>query len=415
VTRQSLEIASLNRRAEGLAQGQEGLIAVPYALPGEQIEADVEGTRGALLSISRPSPRRVAPPCPYYFRCGGCSLQHADPVFYSEWKRSLIVSELTNRGLPAPVRPLMAAHGLGRRRVIFHARPTSANPRAVGFMAARSHDLVGIDACLLLTPGLRLSLPAARALASLFASKAPAFDIQFTAAAAGLDCDLRGLPRHCEPPLFELSAIARAHNLCRISLHGDPAIILSEPKIDIGGTSVLLPPGGFLQATAAGEQALAGFALRHLGKAKRAADLFCGIGAFALRLAEKLPVLAVDSDKAALDALLAAWRGRQGLKPLSTSARNLFREPLSAGELQDFDFVVFDPPRQGAKAQAEQLAGSRCPTIIAISCNSATFARDAAILIAGGYELADVLPVDQFQWSAHAELAALFVKGSKRR
>jgi 23S rRNA (uracil1939-C5)-methyltransferase len=415
MARLSLKIGSLSPRAEGLADGPDGLVSVPYTLPGEEIEADVEGARGALLSVSCASPRRIAPPCPYYFRCGGCSLQHADPVVYGEWKRSLIVSELTKHAIAAPVRPLVAAHASGRRRVIFHARPTSANPHAVGFMAARTHELIEIGACLLLAPGLRSALPAARALAGLFVSKAPAFDIHVTAAAAGLDCDLRGLPRKSELPLTELSIIARTHNLCRISVHGEPAIVLSQPKIDVGGTLVSLPPGGFLQATAAGEEALADFVLQHLGKAKRAADLFCGIGAFALRLAAKLPVLAVDSDRSALDALLAAWRGRQGLKPISSSTRNLFREPLSATELQDLDFVVFDPPRQGAKSQAEQLAGSPCRTIIAISCNPASFARDAAILVAGGYQLADVLPVDQFQWSAHVELAAVFVKGSKRR
>jgi 23S rRNA (uracil1939-C5)-methyltransferase len=384
------------------------------ALPGETVEADVDGARGALLSIANASPHRVSPPCPYFGRCGGCSLQHVGHAAYAEWKRSLIISALNKYGISAPLRPLLAAYGEGRRRVVLHARLVRGEP-AVGFMAPRSHDLVDVLDCLILSPRLVPALAAARELAGLLLTLKPALDMQFTAVPGGLDCDIRGLPRAAAFPLAGAAEIAGRHGLLRISLHGEPAVTLSIPRIVLSGVSLPLPAGSFLQATEQGEKALTDFVLAHAAGVNRAADLFCGAGTFALPLARLAPVLAVDLDRPSIEALLHASRHAQGLKPVTARTRNLFREPLSAAELAACDLVVFDPPRQGAEAQAKELAASRCRRIIAISCDPLTFARDAAILIAAGHELRDVLPVDQFQWSAHVEIAALFAKTSKLR
>jgi 23S rRNA (uracil1939-C5)-methyltransferase len=415
VARISLDIDSLGRLGEGVAQGPSGPVFVPFALPGEKIAANVDGDRGTLIALQHVSPERVSPPCPYFGRCGGCSLQHFNRRPYEDWKRSLIVSPLMKHGLSATVRPLVAGHGAGRRRVIFHVRLGDMGKPEIGFMAARSHRLVGIDACLVLAPQMHAALTAGSALADIFIAGTEAFDLQFTAVSGGLDCDVRGISRTFELPLAALADIARKHDLCRLSINGQPAIILAEPIIDCAGAQLVPPPGAFLQATEAGEQALANFVLEHLGKARRAADLFCGVGTFALRLARQLPVLAVDYNQAALGALMQACRGTQGLKPVTAIVRNLFREPLNPDELKDFDVVVFDPPRRGAEAQAKQLAASRCKRVIGISCDPMTFARDAAILASGGYELIEVLPVDQFQWSPHLEIAGLFTRGSKPR
>jgi 23S rRNA (uracil1939-C5)-methyltransferase len=173
---------------------------------------------------------------------------------------------------------------------------------------------------------------------------------------------------------------------------------------------VALPPGAFLQATAAGEETLAHLVLDHAGKAKNAADLFCGVGPFALRLAETARVTAADGDSAAIESLRAAAAGTSGLKPVTAQARDLFRRPLVPLELKDFDAVVFDPPRQGAQAQARELAASRVPVVIAVSCSAETFARDARILVDGGYKLRAVTPVDQFRYSTHVEIVARFQK-----
>jgi 23S rRNA (uracil1939-C5)-methyltransferase len=414
VTRIWLNIEALSSRGEGLGESASGRVHVPLALPGERVEADVDGARGALLSIATASPHRVLPPCPYFGRCGGCSLQHVGHAAYADWKRSLIISALSKYGLTAPVRPLLSAYGEGRRRIVLHARYVGGEP-AIGLMAPRSHDLVDIRHCLILSPNLAPALAAARELARLLLPLTPALDLQFTAVPGGLDCDIRGLPRSAAFPVGRAAEIARRHGLLRISLHGEPAVTLSIPHIVLAGVSLPLPAGAFLQATEQGEKALTGFVLEHASGVKRAADLFCGVGTFALPLARLAPVLAVDVDRPSIEALLHASRHAQGLKPVTARLRNLFREPLSAAELNACDLVLFDPPRQGAAAQAKELAASRCRRIIAISCDPLTFARDAAILIAAGYGLSDVLPVDQFQWSAHVEIAALFERSSKSR
>jgi 23S rRNA (uracil1939-C5)-methyltransferase len=388
---------------------------VPFALPGETIEAEVEGSRGTLIALQNISAARVQPPCPHFRSCGGCSIQHLDERAYRDWKRTLLVSALMNQGLAPPVRPLRDAAGAGRRRVTLHARLTAAGRPAVGFMAARTHHLVEIETCLVLAPALQAALPAGLAIAALLTPTSPAFDMQFTAVSNGLDCDIRGIPRGRALILEPLAALAARFGICRISLQGEPVITLAEPVITCHGTHIALPPGAFLQATAAGEEALAEFVLAHFGRTARAADLFCGAGTFALRLAAKAPVLAADCDRAALDALTKAWRSRQGLKPVTAVPRDLLRQPLTSLELEDLDFIVFDPPRRGAEAQSRELAASHCRTVLAVSCDPLTFARDAAILVHGGFELVDVLPVDQFQWSAHLEIAACFRRASRPR
>ena len=414
-TRISLDIAALSPRGHGLGWAPSGFIEVPFALPGETIEAEVEGARGRLLGFGRTAPERVPPPCPHFGACGGCSLQHFDLSAYAEWKRSVIVSTLSKNGLSAPVLPLVDAHGAGRRRIVLHARLGPNGESRLGFMAARSHDLIDIRDCLVLAPELEPSLAAARDLAKLLMPVSPAFDLQFTAVLGGLDADIRGLPRKASFSLAEAANVCGRHGILRLSVHGEPALGLKPPLVDCGGVKVPLPPGAFLQATAAGEEALAAFILERAQGVKRAADLFCGIGTFALRLARQTPVLAMDADGAAIDALGSAVRHAQGLKPVTALRRNLFKEPLAVTELDAFDLVVFDPPRQGAEAQARELARSRLRRIIAISCLPATFSRDAAILVDAGYALKEVLPIDQFRWSAHVELAALFVKASKPR
>jgi 23S rRNA (uracil1939-C5)-methyltransferase len=178
----------------------------------------------------------------------------------------------------------------------------------------------------------------------------------------------------------------------------------------MGRARVILPPGSFLQATALGEKTLAELVSGHIGKAKMIADLFCGVGPFALRLAERARVMASDSDPGAIEALKAATKIASGLKPIDAVARDLFRRPFVPQELNAFDAVIFDPPRQGAEAQARELAKSKVPVVIAVSCNAATFARDAKILTDGGYRLDAVTPVDQFKYTAHVEIVARFVR-----
>jgi 23S rRNA (uracil1939-C5)-methyltransferase len=207
-----------------------------------------------------------------------------------------------------------------------------------------------------------------------------------------------------------LSRLAEQHRLARLTRHGELVLMRTPPTIAIGAARVTLPPGSFLQATVVGEEALAALVMQYCGRARHVADLFCGVGPFALRLAAKSRISAFDSDQGAVAALQKAAMAASGLKPIKAEARDLFRRPLVAQELRDYDAAVFDPPRQGAQAQAQQLAASKVPVVIAVSCNVATFARDARILTDGGYSIERVTPVDQFRHTPHVELVARFVR-----
>jgi 23S rRNA (uracil1939-C5)-methyltransferase len=280
----------------------------------------------------------------------------------------------------------------------------------VGFAAAHSHDVVPIDRCPILDPGLNGALDAARALAEPLTMIGKPLDIQITATDGGLDVDIRGSGPLPSAVIAALSQIAAKYGLARLTRHGEPVLTRQAPDVVMGKARVTLPPGSFLQATVAGEETLAELVSRHCGRARHIADLFCGVGPFALRLAAKSRLSAFDSDAGAIAALQKAVASTQGLKPVKAESRDLFRRPLVAEELRDFDAVVFDPPRQGAQAQAERLASSKVPVVIAVSCNVATFTRDARILIEGGYKIEGVTPIDQFRHTPHVELVARFAR-----
>ena len=384
---------------------------MPFTLPGEMVTAAVEGDRARSVSLVQTSLDRTAPPCPHFERCGGCVAQHMATALYREWKLSLVGAALAGRGVEAKLHDMIDAHGDGRRRVTMHVR-NEGEPQA-GFMAARSHVLIDIDRCPLLVGALDRAFSAARALAVLPRGRVT-FDLCLTAADNGIDADIRGLDRSKDIALDAVAAVARAQRLIRVARHGDVLYQSERPYVTCGRAKVEIPPGAFLQATAFAEQAIAERILGHAGKARRIADLFCGIGPFALRLADRAPVFAFDADRPAIAALSSAAARTPGLKPVSATVRDLFRNPLTAAELEGIDTIVVNPPRQGAEAQCRHLAGAAMRTVIMVSCNPATFARDADILAAGGYRLLEVTPVDQFLWSPHVELVALFVKSGRR-
>jgi 23S rRNA (uracil1939-C5)-methyltransferase len=405
-----LEIEFLGHRGDGIAQADTGPVYVRYALPGEAVSAEPipgEPDRLQLLRIDRESPDRITPLCVHFGVCGGCAVQHWAEARYREWKRELVTSALGQARLEPPVRELVDAHGEGRRRVTLHARRGVDDILQVGFSAPRAHQIIPIDRCPILVPALANVIPLARKLAEAIGPLRKPLDLSITAADNGLDVDARGsgpLPPRVQQ---KLAGIAASERLARLTRHGEVVLQPVQPEVQMGRATVPLPPGAFLQATAAGEQALAMLVLTHATRAKRVADLFCGTGPFALRLAEFARVAAFDSDAPAVAALQKAAAQTQGLRPVIAQTRDLFRRPLVPQELNEFDAVVFDPPRQGAEAQARQLAASRVKKVIAVSCNPATFARDARILLDGGYRVTEVTPVDQFRHSAHVELVGV--------
>jgi 23S rRNA (uracil1939-C5)-methyltransferase len=407
-----LVIDHVGHRGDGVAFVDGQALYVPYTLGGETVEvAAVPGhpDRRRLLAVESASVMRVTPFCPHFGVCGGCAIQHWENERYRAWKRGIVVETLAQAKLDCEVHPLIDAHGLGRRRITLHARIGTHDVLKVGFAAANSHDIVPVDRCPILDPHLSGALEAARALAEPLIGIGKPLDIQITATDSGLDVDVRGSGPLPAAKIGILSRVAEQHRLARLTRHGELVLMRTPPTMTIGVAQVTLPPGSFLQATTAGEEALAALVLEHCKRAKHIADLFCGVGPFALRLATKARISAFDSDAVAVTALQKAATSTSGLKPVKAEARDLFRRPLMPQELRDYDALVFDPPRQGAQAQVQQLAASQIPVVIAVSCNVATFARDARILTDGGYEIEGVTPVDQFRHTPHVELVARFV------
>jgi 23S rRNA (uracil1939-C5)-methyltransferase len=416
-----LQIDRLGWRGDGIADTAAGPVYVPYTLPGETVEVDPwpsHPDRRHLIKVDVASPERIAPICPHFGICGGCALQHLDTARYRAWKREHVVEALAGVKLDVPVDDLIDAHGEGRRRAVFHARGSRRDRNdllEVGFAALRAHHIVAIDRCPILAPSLAEALDVAWAISEVLAGAGKPLDIQTTATDSGLDVDVRGSGPLTSARTADLARIAERHRLARLTRHGEIVAQRAAPTLRIGRASVVLPPGAFLQATAAGEAALAQLVETHCSGAKAIADLFAGVGPFALRLAERARVAAIDSDKDAIAALARAAAATQGLKPIDAQTRDLFRRPLAAVELKAFDTVVFDPPRQGAEAQARALAASAVPRVVAVSCNAATFVRDARILADGGYRLERVTPVDQFLYSPHVEIVALFTRTDQTR
>jgi 23S rRNA (uracil1939-C5)-methyltransferase len=408
-----LTVGRIGHHGDGVVETHDGAVFVPYALPGETVEVDpwpLHPDRRHLLRVETASADRIEPICPHFGVCGGCAVQHWRFENYRGWKRDIVVQALAAVRLETHVDDLIDAHGAGRRRAVLHARRGGRDILSVGFAAAREHRIIAIDRCPVLAPAMDGAIPAAWAIAEALGPVKKPLDIQVTATDAGLDVDVRGSGPLQSRRTAALARIAETHRLARLTRHGELVVQRRPPTLRIGKASVVLPPGAFLQATADGEAVLARLVAEHTGDGKVVADLFCGVGPFALRLAERARIRAADADAAAIAALRQAAANTPGLRPIEAEPRDLFRRPFMPEELKRVDAVVFDPPRQGAEAQARQLATSKVPTIVAVSCNAATFARDARLLVDGGYRLDAVTPVDQFRYSPHVEIAARFVR-----
>jgi len=411
---EQLTIARLGHRGDGVADSNVGPVFVAYTLPGEVVTVERvtgHGDRRHLLHVDKPSHEREAPICKHFGLCGGCAMQHWSLAEYHIWKRGLVVEALAHANLIAPVDEVMIdAHGQGRRRATLHARRGAHDVLEVGFTAPRTHHIVAIDRCPILASGLDGAIPAAWALAEILKPSNKPLDIHVTATDSGIDMDVRGSGPLSSPRMTALAKFTQAHKIARLTRHGELVAQSAQPLLKVGNAHVALPPGAFLQATAEGEAVLARLVIGHVADAKRVADLFSGIGTFALRLAERGRVSAADNEASAIHALERAAQTTSGLKQVETQTRDLFRRPFMAAELKTYDAVVLDPPRQGAEAQARELAKSKVPVVVAVSCDAATFARDARILVDGGYKIISVTPVDQFRYSSHVELVAKFEK-----
>ena len=398
-----LVIQRLGHLGDAIAIGAEGPIYLKGFLPGEEVEGDDL----AAMRIITPSPNRVRPPCTHARACGGCALQHAADAFVADWKSEAVQSALRGQGIEAAFLPMQISPPKSRRRATFSGRRTKGGV-TVGFHARASDVLVDIPNCQLLHPDLLAAVPKLDPLVRFGATRVAEIQIQVTQTLTGLDVAVSEAKELDAPAQMELARICEAAGFARLTWNGEMVAMRHAPMLRFGRAMVTPPPLAFLQATAQGEAALLAAVRRAVGPARKIVDLFAGLGTFALPLAETADVLAVEGDGKMIAALSLGARNAENLHRVEAQTRDLFRRPLEQDEFKGVDAVVIDPPRAGAEAQMTTLAQTKVPRIAAVSCNPVTFARDAKILLAGGYRLDFVQVVDQFRWSQHIELAAGF-------
>lgn len=434
-----IEITALGARGDGIGRADGAPVFVPFTAPGDRVRVRLgtkrgDGLAGEVLDWVQRSADRQEPPCPVFGRCGGCAWQHLSPTQYARTKRDLLIDALARQDLPAetgfPVDATRISPPGDRRRVRF-AGERSGRGVVLGLHVRGGHDLVDLSHCAVAAPGIVALLAPARAIAGALDALRPgrrptAFQLAVTLTDNGPDLTWT-LP--AAPALADRERLARfaeANRIARIcwrksekSEEADPAELVLQrvpAQLRIGTAQVDLPPDAFLQAGIEGERALRDLVLSAIDAAPRGpvADLFSGCGTFSLPLAAKRAVHAVDGDVGSIAALDRAAR-HGGLTRLTAERRDLMRRPLHVQELNRFAAVVFDPPRAGGLAQAQELARSKVPSVVAVSCDPATLARDLKILVDGGYAIERVVPIDQFLWSPRIEAIAMLRRPTRRR
>ncbi|MCR6630029.1 MAG: class I SAM-dependent RNA methyltransferase [Magnetospirillum sp.] len=412
-----VEIEEIGARGDGVARLGGEVVFVPFTVPGDRVVARVEGRRGdglaaALIEVLVQGPGRAEPACPHFSRCGGCALQHVDDALYGEWKRGLLATQLARAGLgELPLAPLVRVPPGSRRRATF-AFARRKHHALLGFNARASHAIIDVERCLLLEPALLALLPPLRTMLAAIVPDGEEGDVVVTQTESGLDVLVEADARLDLFDRERLAAFADAEDLARLSWRRpgagfiDPIARRRPAVVRFAGIAVEPAPGGFLQPTKGGEVAIAEAVVAAVGGAGSVVDLYSGCGSFTFPLAAGNRILhAVEGEEAPIRALEAAANA-QSLR-VTTEVRDLARRPLLAPELKKYQAVVFDPPRAGASAQAEQLAEAGPPVVVAVSCNPATLARDLKILQGGGYRIEAVTPIDQFPFSAHLEAVAV--------
>lgn len=407
-------IRKLGAQGDGIAETESGDLFIPFTLPGETVTAARERDRATLMAVLETSPLRIDPACRHFTECGGCALQHLEAEAYRQWKRDKVVHAVRGKGIDCEVGELVACAPHTRRRVVLAARRAETG-MLLGSNRHLSPEIIPISECPISLPEIVAALDRLKALAELVCATTKSFRMAVTVTGSGLDIAVYESGKLGENQRRVASNFIMAQGFARLSIDDEIVIEPKKPVVMFGGVAVAVPPGAFLQATAAAEQTMADIVGGHLTRAKKVADLFAGCGSFALRLAAKSEVHAVEGDAAALSALDRGARFATGLKRVTGERRDLFRRPLTFKELNAFDGLVFDPPRAGAEDQSKQIARSDVPFVAAVSCNPVTLARDLRILLDGGYTLKSVTPIDQFLWSSHVEAVALLEKPRKRR
>ena len=402
-----LVIDTLGHQGDGVVQAANGRIFVPFALAGERVETAKSSGHRKIVEIIETSDDRIEPVCQHFGTCGGCQVQHLGHAPYIAWKRQLVVDALGSADINVPVAPVMSFPYDRRRRVVFSATHTSSD-MLLGFVQKSTHNVVAISECPVITDAISSTLEVIKRVIRPILPAKGTTSIHVLDSDNGLDIYLETQGKLAEKPRQSAIRIALAENIARLSFGDETLIETRRPKLTMGTAEVCVPPGLFVQAVSSAEQAMAKLVSDHLKSCKQVADLYCGAGTFALRLAENSTVMACESNQSAINALDEAWRNTGGkLKLIRTEKRDLHARPVMAEELKKIQGVVFDPPRAGAQPQVQQLARSKVKKIAAVSCNPSSLAQDLKVLIASGFKIKSIHPIDQFVYTPHIEVVAL--------
>lgn len=406
---QEFYITKLGHKGDGVLSHNGVDIYAPFTLPGELISGKIHEGEISKAKIIKPVPIRISPVCRHFKTCGGCQLQHVDENYLADWKIEQVRNILSLEGILPEFKKIITSPSHSRRRASFVAKRTKKGAM-IGFHARKKNTIIEIFECSLLVPELLASFNGFKEIVKLGASRKASLRLGVTTSLNGIDINISASVDFPSEKLITLGAIADRYGFARISWNNEILIQTVEPVQKFANISITPPSNTFLQATQHGENSLVHAILKALGPAKNIVDLFAGCGTFTLHAAQFAAVHAVEGDQEMIASLDKAWRNSTGLKTITSQSRNLFHRPLLPDELKKFDAAIIDPPRAGALAQTKELAKSTIKRIAFISCNPATFARDAKILCHAGFNLDWIQVVDQFRWSTHIELAAQFTR-----
>ena len=399
----------LGQLGDGIIDTPNGEIFAPFTLPGEHIEGNVENGRVNSPKIIKPVSDRIKPACKHFKSCGGCSLQHASDTVISDWKIRKTQDALSQVNLHPEFRPIINSKAGSRRRATFAAKRTKKGA-LVGFHGRASDVIIKISECPISDPILLSGMPAFSQFAILGSSRKAILRISATVSENGLDVKIDNGKKLSATEISKFAQICNQFKILRLMWNDDVIAQSNPPSQKMGLADVIPPSGAFLQATKSGEAALIKTVLEIIGPSKRVVDLFAGCGTFALPISSKATVHALEGDVNMIAALDSGWRAAGGLHDIKSETRDLFRRPLMPDEFKKIDAIVIDPPRAGAVSQVVEIAKANVGRIAFVSCNPATFARDASILCNNGYNLDWVQVIDQFLWNPHIELVAQFTK-----
>ena len=402
-----LKIDHVGAQGDGVALTENGPVFVPFTIPGDHVTLKVTRNTGELVDILESSSDRIEPVCSHFGSCGGCVAQHMSQALYSDWKLDIVVQALKKAGIDHPVERLEPCKIGERRRVVLTAKVTNEG-FAFGYHQAGTNDIINIDQCPIAVPVIQSNLQLLKDLAQTFVSHAKPVQLTVLACDNGLDVSISADGKLNDGVRqAAVRKVIAGRKIIRLAFEDEILVESQAPLLVFGDTTIFPPTGSFVQASLRAEKQMVDLVIKHLKSCKKTADLFSGCGTFSFPLSHKSSVHAVETSGPALNAIDKGFRSRQGLKPITTERRDLFRNPVMRDELKHFQGVVFDPPRAGAENQSKQLARSVVKKVAAVSCNPATLARDLVILSDGGFKIKTIVAIDQFLWSPHVEVVAL--------